>query len=339
MPTITVHRDEESWLAGRPGKLNASEVPALLGCYPSKASEAYKNPFALWRQKTGQAEPDDAEAMRLRFDLGHLVEDRVAQEVERREGCRLADLGDYTTVSEGILSATPDRMIVPAEFRVPGMVPSALVSEGDVSRETKVAAILEAATGTCELKSDGTIQEAGAWAEGGKFDHALVQLHVGMIVTGKEGGLLAALFGLGLGFEVWPVVRSAELVSLIHERSEEFWEAVLTGTPPSATFLSESEAIGRSLAQIYAKDSGEEIEFDAAAREQFDHHQFLKREVKRLKGEIDLIENQVRLKMGEATWARIPGEKKRWQWKVEPREGYTKTVPASNPRVLRVVKA
>lgn len=333
---ITVHHDEASWLAGRRKKLNASEVPALLGCYPSKQSEDFKNPYHLWRVKTGQVEDQELEHLRLRFDLGHLVEDRVAREVEKRESVTLLDLGDYTTISEGILSATTDRLIVPAGLGGDWTAPVTTSEEAALSH-AKMEAAIEAATGVCQIKSDGTIQEAGSWSEGGKFDYALVQIHVEMMVTGKQGGLLAALFGLGLGFEVWPVHRSPELVSLIEERAEEFWACVLSGTPPGDSFLSESEAIGRSLAAIYSKDSGEEVELDESAQLQLEHYEHVKDEIKRLEAEKTAIENQVKLRMEDATWAKIPGAEKRWQWKVEPRKGYT--VEPSEPRTLRVVKA
>lgn len=39
--------------------------------------------------------------------------------------------------------------------------------------------------------------------------------------------------------------------------------------------------------------------------------------------------------LGEATYGRIPGAEKQWQWKTEKKSEYT--VPAKETRVLRLV--
>ena len=332
---VAYHPDESSWLAARRKKLTSSDVPGLLGVYPSKAAAENKNPFALWQQKTGKAEPPEAGAMRLRFDLGHLVEPRVAREVEQREGVTLLDLGDYTTVEEGIFSSTPDRLIVPAGSGGSWVQPS--TSEGHATFLARAESAIAAATGVCEIKSDGVLFDAETWSGGEKFDYALIQAHIPAMILAKPGGLIATVFGLGLDFDVWPFAVSEKLVSLIRERAEEFWECVLTDTPPGASFLDDSEAIGKSLAALYPKDSGETVELDEQAALQLEHYQELGKQIKALEATRQLIKNQVELRMESATWAKIPGSDKKWQWRTEPRKGYT--VAPSEPRTLRVVKA
>lgn len=336
---ISPHRTEAEWLAARCRKLTSSDIPPLLGIYPSEESKKYKNPFETWMVKTGKKPDPEVEHMRLRFDLGHLVEDRVAREVEEKtEGVHLVDLGDYTIVSEGILAATPDRLIVPAGLGGNWTAPLTTSEEAALAL-TKMEAAIECSTGPCEIKSDGVIHDAAEWSGGEKFSYALVQAHVPTMIMGKQGGLIAVVLGLGLGFEVTPFVRSPKLCSLIEERAGEFWESVLSDVPPSAKFIDSGEAIAKSLATLFGGDSGETVELDEAAALQMEHLEDVKEKINALEAEKSAIENAVRHRMGSATWATIPGAKKKWQWKTEPRKAYTKEVPASEPRVLRLVKA
>lgn len=331
-PVVTVHPDWESWLAARRQKLTSSDIPPLLGCYPSAASKERKNPYALWLQKTGQATDDDP-AMQLRFDLGRIVEPRIAEEVEKRTGVALEDLGDFTTVEErgGILMATPDRLIgPPASPELPWWSP-------DAELPSVFAKVVAGARGTAEFKTDA-VQQAKGWEESAKFDYALVQWHVSAMCCQKDEGLIATCFGMGLEFDVFPVVRSDDLCALIRERAEEFWDFVQRGEPPSSAYLDSSEAVGRALGEIYRQESGEEVELDPDEWLPLVEERFaLKEAIKGHEERIREIDNLARATLGPATYGRIPGYGKRWQWAKEERKGYT--VEASSRRALRLVKA
>lgn len=336
--------DEQSWLGERLKGLTTSDIPPLLGIYPSKAAAQHRNPYEIWRQKTGKAEPPEMDEMRLRLDLGHAVEPRVAQEVENREGVKLVDTGDYTLFVRGLLRATPDRLIVPdLDFANPWVVKDLTVSEDMASKDEKLLAAAASATGVLEIKSSGVIYSAKKWAEGGHLDYALIQAITAAMVLDVEGGLIAAIFGLGLDYSSELFTRHEKIEGLIRERAEEFWECVLADSPPGAKYLDDSEAVGRSLAAIWSQDSGSSMilvpenygEADDDPQQDYARYKEIEEELKALNAERREIKNRVQLAMTDHTWASVPGTGKRWQWATETRSGYT--VEPSESRVLRVV--
>jgi predicted phage-related endonuclease len=313
--------DEASWLAARKKKITSSDVPGLLGCYPSEQARQHKNPYEIWLKKTSEEDEEPSRELRRRFEAGHLFERLMHQWTEEELDICLFDPGDYCVVERGVLAATPDRYIV----RDGGTV---LWADGTLEG---------ALAGLAEFKSDA-IFNSRAWQESGKLDYAVVQLTTALYCADLTEGVIAVSFGMGLDFQTHAVTLAPDLVSLIVERAEEFMEYVLLGTPPPSKYLDDSAAIGASLRKIYAKETGATIALPPGEHEALlVEYQEITAQAAALEKRKRAIQNEVMLAMGDAAEATIAGAPKKWRWQTQARKGYT--VEPGETRVLRLVNS
>ena len=151
-----------------------------------------------------------------------------------------------------------------------------------------------------------------------------------------DHGWIATTFGMGNAFKVFSVRRDEALSALIVERCQEFHRLLLAQRPPGEEWLTAGEAIGKALAKIFSNESGETIEIEesfAPMLESLDAARELK---KGAEAEIEEITNALKLRMGVATVARVPGYPRLAKWATETRKAHE--VAESTTRVLRFVK-
>lgn len=331
MSPISQHSSREGWLEERRQGVTASEVPGLLGVYPSEAYKASHNPYELWLKKTNRLPLDGGdppEELRVRLAVGRAMEEPVASYVERSLGVTLQDPGDYTMISDGLLSATPDRLITARR-----------VAEVD-------NLIAQRAVGVVEIKSAfGSLDE---WVGGPALRAAVVQAHVAMDVIAAlradspsrliapNKGVVAVVGNMGWDLRVHEFGRRKKLTDLIRSRAEEFWEFVKADEPPDERYLAGGAGVAKSLSTIFEPHPGETVDLPPWSTEVMDRLVAISAEIRALEAEKSGLENRIRREMESAETGVVPGGDLDFRWRVEPRK--ERVVPASSPRVLRRVK-
>lgn len=183
----------------RKNHLGSSDMAAILGL------DKYRNAYDVWLEKTGKlADQTETQAMMA----GTMFEDGVLQYAERELG-KLTRNQYRSVKSEGIpLGAHIDALLV----------------ESGIPVEAKTAGLF------------GPLQDIwGAEGTDEVPDRVIIQVHVGMLCTGKELCHVPAFLG-GRGFAMFIVPRDKIISEVVTEAAVEFWDKnVLADTPPDNT--------------------------------------------------------------------------------------------------------
>jgi putative phage-type endonuclease len=199
----------EDWLEIRRGGIGGSDASAVCGI------NRYKSPVELFMEKTGQL--PDSEAGEAAY-WGNRLESLVKDEFTLRTGIKVI----------------PVNQVIRSE-EYPFMLANV---DGVCNHPNYGPCIFEAKTAGAYL--------AGDWDD--KIPDAyLLQLQHYMAVTGYKGAYIAVLIG-GNTFKWKFVERDDELVSLLIRLETDFWEGVITNTPPP---LDGSEASAKFISQRF----------------------------------------------------------------------------------------
>lgn len=280
--------------------LGGSDAPAVLGVSP------WKTRYQLWLSKIAQAatEPLDPAREKLfargkRFEP--LVIDMLCEEKGIASVPRTARNVRHQDIEHDFLSCEID-----AELQLDGRIVNA------------------------EIKTVSTFA-ASDWGEPGTDEiplHVAVQTLHGLMVTGRERSIIAALIG-GDDLRIYEVRRDEELITKIRTQEVAFWnDHVLAGVAPDPV-------TAEDLKIRYPKDSGPAIE----ASEEIAHAvvalSHMKQEHKRNEKQITEVENRVKAFMGESPALLYKGARLA-TWSLQRRAEFT--VAASEFRVLRIKK-
>lgn len=187
-----VAQTREEWIAGRRGRIGASDVPAILGLVK------WRSPYRVWAEMRGLI-PKRDETLYIR--AGHALEPLVAELYAEQAGRELADPGEYTVYMHPDypwLGVTPDRLVA-----------------GD--------------TAPVELKTGGEYA-MDEWRDDAPTSYQ-VQLQTQIACLGAEWGSLAGLIG-NREFRWFDYPRHDRLIKSMIPRLAEFWERVQNGDPP-----------------------------------------------------------------------------------------------------------
>ena len=178
----------------------------------------------LWLEKTGQFSEDiDNEAMYW----GRKLEEVVAQEFAVRTGKKVQRRNAILQHDEyPFMLANVDRLVV-----------------GE-------SAGLECKTTNAFYTDDGTCP-----------DHYYAQVQHYMAVTGRDLWYVAVLAG-GQRFYSYTVPRNDDYIAEMIQAEDEFWNLVLSETPPE---FDGSEASGKVLSKLYPRAGDDEIELPPTA--------------------------------------------------------------------------
>lgn len=163
-----------------------------------------KSRLALWREKTGEAEPEPVTPeVQARFDYGHSREPELARIFTRRTGLRVRNTGTWAAKAEPWMLANPDRFV--------------------------------GSDGILEIKTTGPYTEAGKmWKAGQVPAHAWVQVHWYAHVTNRTRLWFIAEVDrqpIILG----PFNRDEDLIATLVETTTAFWASVTARQEPAPT--------------------------------------------------------------------------------------------------------
>lgn len=262
----TKEMDRIEWIQLRKSGLGGSDAGTVLGF------NAYKTPFQLYLEKTGQYEEVvDNEAVYF----GNELEDFVAREFAKRTGKKVRRMNRFLRHKQyPFMTANLDRVLVGEK------------------------AILECKTASEYMRE--------AW-EGDDIPATyLCQVHHYLAVTGYEKAYIAVLIG-GNKFVWKEIERDEEFIQILIEREKEFWENhVLADVAPP---IDGSNAAGELLKKMYPQDDGTAIMLTKDDETILDALEALTEEIKSLETQKKEYENRIKLKLESATEAHSPRHK------------------------------
>lgn len=221
--------------------------------------------------------------------------------MERELDKRLVDPGHYTVYRSGERvwqTATIDRLVdrLPFGFRR---------TAERLARETGPRGRFRALV---ELKTVST--RASGWEDGPRLS-AQVQVAHQMAVTGIEVGWIAALFGLGEGFQLYPIERDEELIAALIEAEERFLECVRRDIPPP---VDGSDGAKAALARIYPVAAGPILSLGREHIELVDRYEQARAAARLAEAEKQAAENELKALIGDAEGIDVEGAEKIYKW-------------------------
>lgn len=272
----------------------------------------YKSAYQVFLEKTGQYHEEiDNEAVYF----GNALEDFVAQEFAKRTGKKVRRLNKMLVHPEhDFMLANLDRVVVGER------------------------AVLECKTASEYVKE--------AW-EGEEIPASyLCQVHHYLAVTGFEKAYIAVLVG-GNKFIWKEIERDEEFIQILIDREKDFWENhVLKDVAPR---IDGSDATNELIKKMYPQDDGTAIMLTKDDDVLLDAIDSISSEIKALEQQKKEYENQLKLKLENATEGHSQRHKVTYKTvvsnrvdskrlKVEVPDVYEKFIKPSSSRRLTIKK-
>ncbi len=216
----------EDWLAVRKQGIGSSDAAAAVGLNP------YKSQLELWLEKTGRdgslpkSDPHDEESPAY---WGNLLEPIVAAHYTKRTGNRVRRINSV------LQHPDPDKAWMLA----------------NIDREVTGASDVQ----ILECKTAG-INGARLWKDGVP-EYVQLQVQHQLAVTGKGAADVAVLLG-GQHLEIHRIERDEALIARLVQLEQQFWDYVISNTPPPADG---SESAELALRCLYPEDQGQTADF------------------------------------------------------------------------------
>jgi putative phage-type endonuclease len=248
-------------LEERKGGLGGSDAPIVAGI------STFKTPLELYFEKRGELEPQDLSDNQA-VHFGNVLEDVIANEYTERTGRRVRRVNKTKHHPQyPWMLANLDRDVV--------IHPKRLL----------------------ECKTTGF---SAGWGEEGTAEipeSHLLQCQHYLEVTGKEIADVAVLIG-GRDFRLYHVERDDELIKLLIDIEQKFWDKVQAGVQPEMDFTHQTTA--ELIKRMYPGTNGQTIELPQDALSWHNTLLAAKKHIKDYKGVVDGAESHLKSLMGEA---------------------------------------
>lgn len=285
--------DRTEWLKWRSKGIGGSDAAIICGL------SKYKSPIELWMEKTGQIEPTEAGEAAY---WGNIMEPIIREEFTKRTGLEVG-------LEKSILQH-PDFPFMLANLD--GII---------IEPQTNRGLIFEAKT--------ASTYNANLWNMNIPENYQLQVQHY-MAVTGFTGAYVAALIG-GNEYKYFYIERDDELIKLLIKLEYQFWNCVVSKTPPK---LDGSSSCTELMNKLYPKGTSKDIlalPDDAMELiKQYETAQQSENDAAELKGEAG---NKLKYMLGENEIGTVNGRIVYWS-NVNAERLDTKTFKAEQPEIF-----
>ena len=217
---------EQEWLELRRKGLGGSDVATAMGLSP------WKSPMQLYLEKTGEIDPEPLTSEAVYW--GIVLEAVIAN--------RFAELHPDLIIEE------PKQMLAHSEY--PFML----------ANLDRVIVTPQGKRGVLEVKTTSATQ-SDKWKDDNVPIHYVLQVQHYLAVTGYDFAYVACLIG-GQTYVERYIERDEELIALLIKKESEFWNCVMTKTPPA---WDGSEASWQILRSLYPQaEKGKTVELPTA---------------------------------------------------------------------------
>ena len=245
--------EKKEWLKWMTMGIGGSDASVIAGVNP------YRSVFQLWKEKTGQEEPEEKDSEYTHF--GSLLEPVIKREFTRRTGLKVRN-----------------RYAILQSEEYPFM----LADLDGIVYENHKMCIFEAKTASAYKKE--------IWEQRVPLEY-LYQIQHYMAVTGAEKTYIAALVG-GNHFLYHEVCRDEAMIQDIIQLEKDFWENhVLTGKEPQADG---SKATAEYLEEAYGTSNGKIVELPKESLALFEQYDLISAQLTQLKEAKEEVTNKMK---------------------------------------------
>lgn len=248
--------DHAKWLETRNAGIGGSDASVIMGLNP------YKSPYQLWLEKTGQAEAPDLSGNQYIY-WGHKNEGNIADWFMEDTGKKVRKLGTLRSRAHPFMLANVDRAVMGEEAGL-------------------------------EIKTAG-VNQAKKWKRDEIPDSYYCQCLHYLTVTGADRWYIAVLIGGNEAIRK-TVERNDEDIKALIEAERDFWDHVVTRTPPP---VDGSASCAAALSERF-KGGGESIILPSRTDTMIESLQNDKSIMDALKKQIAQKENAIKELMGDA---------------------------------------
>lgn len=248
--------DHAKWLETRNAGIGGSDASVIMGLNP------YKSPYQLWLEKTGQAEAPDLSGNQYIY-WGHKNEGNIADWFMEDTGKKVRKLGTLRSRAHPFMLANVDRAVMGEEAGL-------------------------------EIKTAG-VNQAKKWKGDEIPDSYYCQCLHYLTVTGADRWYIAVLIGGNEAIRK-TVERNDEDIKALIEAERNFWDHVVTRTPPP---VDGSASCAAALSERF-KGGGESIILPSRTDTMIESLQNDKSIMDALKKQIAQKENAIKELMGDA---------------------------------------
>lgn len=248
--------DHAKWLETRNAGIGGSDASVIMGLNP------YKSPYQLWLEKTGQAEAPDLSGNQYIY-WGHKNEGNIADWFMEDTGKKVRKLGTLRSRAHPFMLANVDRAVMGEEAGL-------------------------------EIKTAG-VNQAKKWKGDEIPDSYYCQCLHYLTVTGADRWYIAVLIGGNEAIRKTVERNDSDIKALI-EAERDFWDHVVTRTPPP---VDGSASCAAALSERF-KGGGESIILPSRTDTMIESLQNDKSIMDALKKQIAQKENAIKELMGDA---------------------------------------
>ena len=297
----TKEMPREEWLEIRKQGIGASEAAAAVGLNP------YQSPLELWMIKTGRdtnfpkVDPNDESSPMY---WGNVLESIVAQHYSSRTGNKVRRV-------------------------------NAVLQHPDADKAWMLANLDYAVSGSNKVQVL-ECKTAGEWGaklwKDGVPEYVQCQVQHQLSVTGKQAADVAVLI-CGQRLETFRIERDEELIERLITLERQFWEYVVTDTPPP---VDGSDSSAKSLSYLYPQDQGETVDFseDSEMNEHFEGLMTTRSEISYLQKHESKLKQSIQAHMGDATRSLFAGGSVSWKRSSDITVLDSKALLAEQPELL-----
>lgn len=285
-----------AWLEERRSVIGASESPAILGYGYSD-----QNAWTVWARKRGLIEDKPDNEL---LEYGREIQPVTLRMFERRTGIKVRDMGEFT------LQRHPELPWMGCTLDAAADLPEGLV--------------------VIEAKNIGQYSSKEWEADEPPLKVQIQIQHQLAVVGGVAGYAVATVGGNRLRWR--RVERNDRFIDAMTKKLAEFWELVLTGTPPT---VDASEGCREALSLLHPFDTGLTVDLPSESSKWDAELQQAKEQKKALEEFITERENRLKAAIADCTFGVLP-DGARYSWKHQTRKSYT--VDEAEFRVLRRLK-
>lgn len=268
--------DDDAWRLERTHSIGGSDAAAILGI------SKWSSPTSVWLEKTGQANVTDSKTPSAIMEFGNMMEPIVAEAFKARHP-------ELKVQRANCICRSIERPHCHASL------------DYEIRDDAGEWGVLEIKTATSE----------DDWADGVP-EYYMCQVQHYLYVTGRAFAWVSVFFRMSCEMRDFFVARDDAAIERIEGACDDFWENVVSKTPPKLVSGTPDES--GAMVRAWKSNAGNVVREDPELANMVRTYEALAAQDKAIKHQKRLVTDAICAKIGNAESVTMPSEKKRVRW-------------------------